>query len=204
MVWRGLYDAFYRRGAPWEIGPRSELVELVRSGRLSPDERPRAVDLGCGSGANPVFLAQSGFDVTGVDFSPVGLSKARDAAAETGVQATCRFVEGDLTADAGGITGPFDLIVDYGTLDDLRGRGRDAMTRLVHDLSAPGTMFLLWCFQSPREELPWISFSGPSRLAPGLLPGEQEERFGDAFDIEKLPEPRPEDHAACYLLTRRA
>jgi len=44
---------------PWEIGPRAELVELVDAGRLRPG---RAIDLGCGTGANAVFLAQRGFE----------------------------------------------------------------------------------------------------------------------------------------------
>ncbi len=51
--------------APWEIGPREEQVGLVEDGALTPC---RAVDLGCGTGANAIFLAQHGFEVTGVDF----------------------------------------------------------------------------------------------------------------------------------------
>jgi methylase of polypeptide subunit release factors len=69
----------YRRGAPWEGPPRQELAELVTSGTLTPQALPpgRAIDLGCGSGTNAIFLAEHGFDVTGVDFSAVALAKAR-------------------------------------------------------------------------------------------------------------------------------
>ena len=35
-----------------------------------------AVDLACGEGRNAVWLAEQGWKVTGVDFSPVGLAKA--------------------------------------------------------------------------------------------------------------------------------
>ena len=45
----------------------------MHAGRLPPG---RAVDLGCGTGANAVFLAQHGFDVTGIDFAPAALAKA--------------------------------------------------------------------------------------------------------------------------------
>lgn len=206
MTSRLVYDLIYRRGAPWEIGPRAELVELVTTGVLAPDALPRAVDLGCGSGANAVFLAEHGFDVTGVDFSPVALARARALAEDAGVTDRCRFVIGDLTAGAGGreVRGPFDLIVDYGTLDDLRGDDRDEMTALVHDLSRPGSRFLLWCFHGDRRGLPWISFKGPSRIAGGIDEGEVERRFADAWDVERLPEPRPETHTACFLLTRRS
>ena len=144
MVWRRLYDMLYRFGAPWEGGPRDELVGLVESERIRPG---RAVDLGCGSGANTVFLAERGFDATGVDFSPVALRKAERAAAQRGVRAT--FVRGDLTAPSiPGVEGTFDLLVDYGTLDDLRGAARVAMANTVKRLSAPGSLFLFWCFSA--------------------------------------------------------
>ncbi len=67
---------------PWESGPRSELVELVSSGRLAPC---RALDLGCGSGANAVFLAEHGFEVTGADFAAAALDKADRLAKAVGV-----------------------------------------------------------------------------------------------------------------------
>ena len=60
MKW--FYEVMYKRfRAPWEIGPREELVTLVEDGALPPC---RAIDLGCGSGANAIYLAQHGFDVT--------------------------------------------------------------------------------------------------------------------------------------------
>jgi hypothetical protein len=100
------------------------------------------------------------------------------------------------------VQGPFDLVVDYGTLDDLRGEGRRAMAALIRQLSTDGTRFLLWCFQAPRHELPWISYSGPSRLFPGLEPGEEQRLFGDWFAVERQPEPPQGSGCACYLLTR--
>jgi len=203
MVSRWVYDLMYRRGAPWEPGPRSELVSLVKDGRLDPGHLSNAIDLGCGSGANAVFLAQHGFNTIGVDFSPVALEKARAAALTAGVANGCRFVEGDLTDPQLNVTGPFELLVDYGTLDDLRGDARAAMARTIIRLAAPASVFLLWCFQADRSSLPWLSMSGPSRIAPGLEPGEEHELFGALFDIERLPQPPVDSPYACYLLTRR-
>jgi len=40
----------------------------------------RVLDLGCGQGRNGAWLAQQGWDVTGVDFSEVALNAARAAA----------------------------------------------------------------------------------------------------------------------------
>jgi SAM-dependent methyltransferase len=73
------YNAMYRRGAPWEGTPRAELVALLESGRLRPRADHRALDLGCGSGADSRLLADHGFDVVGVDFSEVAVDKARAA-----------------------------------------------------------------------------------------------------------------------------
>src|SRR5688572_15021793 len=108
---------------PWETGPRQELVDLVTTGRLRPG---RAVDLGCGTGANAVFLAEHGFEVTGVDFAPAGLAKAAAAARRAGVD--LRTVRADLTdpdRDLRAELGDFDLLVDYGTMDDLSSVRRD-------------------------------------------------------------------------------
>lgn len=199
------YDLIYRFGAPWEGGPRPELVELVTSGVLAPAALPpgRAVDLGCGSGANAVFLAEHGFATTGIDFSPVALRKAERLAAARGVAGRTTWVRGDLTAPSvPGAEGPFDLLVDYGTLDDLAVDGRKAMAGLAKSLARPGARFLLWCFFAAPEELPRISFSGPSKFSPAIAPGEETALFGDAFEIERLPEPSRGPFAA-FLMTRR-
>ena len=48
----------------------------------------RAVDLACGEGRNSIWLAEQGWEVTGVDFSPVGLKKAKRLADLWGVEVT--------------------------------------------------------------------------------------------------------------------
>ncbi|MEO6577494.1 MAG: class I SAM-dependent methyltransferase [Candidatus Limnocylindria bacterium] len=63
--------------------------------QLSPG---RAIDLGCGTGANVLYLAQHGFESTGVDFSPIALRVARKRASAVGMDGHVRFVEGDPTA----------------------------------------------------------------------------------------------------------
>ncbi len=61
-----------------------------------------------------------------------------------------------------GRSGPFDLLVDYGTLDDLDDSGRDAYVHEVVALTRPGTRFLLWCFEWTLA--PW------ERAATAILP----------------------------------
>src|SRR5438128_2550453 len=116
-----MYDLWYRFGTPpWVMGPRPELVRGVADGTLKPG---RALDLGCGTGDNTIFLAQHGCTVTGLDYAPSAIAKARRKAADAGV--TVDFVVDDLTK-LRSVRGQFDLLVDYGTLDDLSTMQRDA------------------------------------------------------------------------------
>jgi SAM-dependent methyltransferase len=64
----------------WSAEPNRFLV--AEADALAPG---RALDLACGEGRNAVWLAGRGWDVTGVDFSAVGLRKAERLAASRGV-----------------------------------------------------------------------------------------------------------------------
>ena len=139
---RLFYDLWYRFGhVPWEIGPREELVQLVGSGRLNPS---KVIDLGCGTGDNAIILAQQGFEVTGVDYASSAIAKAKRKASEAGV--TVRFEVDDLT-NLKKVNGTYDLLVDYGTFDDLSPRDRDKYVLNVIPLIHSGARFLLWCFE---------------------------------------------------------
>lgn len=178
---RAFYDAWYRWGTPpWVGGPREELVKLVSDGRLTPG---RAIDLGCGEGDNAIFLARHGFSVTGLDFAPAAIAKARRKASSAGVEVDFRVA--DLTRLTG-VGGPFDLLVDYGTLDDLTSLQRDAYIRHVLPLAGPASRFLLWCFEWDLRfgERLLTSIMPFGKLA--LAPGEVELRFGQDFEIESI------------------
>src|SRR5512133_724464 len=128
------YEITYRYfRAPWEIGPRQELVALVESHALRPG---RAIDLGCGTGANAIFLAQHGFEVTGVDFASAAIEKARQRAAGAGVQVN--FLVDDLT-NLSRVEGTFDFLLDYGVLDDLRPHQRGPYLQNILPLTHPGS-----------------------------------------------------------------
>jgi SAM-dependent methyltransferase len=183
---------------PWEMGPREELVGLVESGLVGPC---RAIDLGCGTGSNAIFLAQHGFEVTGVDFAASAIEKAKRRANAAGVRA--QFVVDDLT-NLRKVKGTFDLLVDYGALDDLGRPDRDLYVRNMLPLTRAGSRYLLWCFEwSVRwweRLIPF--FEGP------FEPGEAEQRFGEYFQIERIAGKTnlsgwPRGFAA-YLMTRKA
>jgi len=198
------YDRMYRSGAPWESGPRQVLVELCESGRVAASHLGggRAIDLGCGSGADSIYLAQQGFAVTGVDFSQVAIGKAQTAAIDVGVEV--KFVVADLLAlPADPVPGPFDLLFDGGTIDDFPPAVRPRVAETATRLAAPGAMFVMWCFYAERGELPIMSFSGPSRFgAPPIEPGEETDLFGSDWGIERLDLAESALHEACFVMTR--
>ena len=201
MVSSRVYDWLYRIWAPWDrVGVRDDLVDFLRDWNVTPQHHPRAIDLGCGTGANVVYLAQQGFDATGVDFSAVAIARARTRAASA--NAHPRFVCGDLTAPAiEGLDGPFDLLVDFGTLDDLRGDDRRAMAATIDRLARPGSLFLEYCFYGRTEELPRFSFRGTSRMS-HIAPGELEDLFGATWTVAPYRE-YPDWKVAVFVLEHR-
>src|SRR5262245_25723045 len=78
---------------PWETNrPSAELQRVLAEYGIRPC---RAVELGCGTGTNAVWLAGLGFEVAAIDLSPVAIAQARVRAAEAGV--AVRFLAADLT-----------------------------------------------------------------------------------------------------------
>src|SRR3954468_4007884 len=70
------WDAKYseRSGALWSGQPNGRLV--AEAAGLTPG---RALDVGCGEGADAIWLAQRGWTVTAIDISDVAVSRARQA-----------------------------------------------------------------------------------------------------------------------------
>ena len=199
MKW--MYELMYRYSfisIPWDTGPREGLVSLVESGRVKPC---RAIDLGSGTASNVIYLAQHGFEVTGVDYSPAAIEMGRARAREAGVEVG--FIEDDLT-NLQHVNDTFDLLVDYGTLDDLSPPQRDLYMKNVLLLTHQGSLFLLYCFE---WELRWWErlLAGIGSMA--MEPGEAEVRFGDYFEIERVAGEKTGSRFmpayAIYLMTRK-
>ena len=88
----------------WSGNPNPRLVEHASD--LTPGA---ALDVGCGEGADVVWLAGRGWQVTGVDVSQVALDRAAQHAEERGVAERTSFAQVDLVAgDA--LPGDFDLV----------------------------------------------------------------------------------------------
>lgn len=70
-----------------------------------------ALDLGAGEGADAIWLASHGWQVTAVDISDTALSRARSTAEQAGVADRISFQQADLAA--GFPSGSFDLVTAH-------------------------------------------------------------------------------------------
>jgi SAM-dependent methyltransferase len=98
----------------------------------------RAIDLASGEGRNAVWLAERGWWVTGVDFSEVGLEKARALANARGVQA--EWVAADLRRYTPEPQA-FDLVLVFYL--QVPAAQRRPIVRAAAGAVAPGGRFLL-------------------------------------------------------------
>jgi SAM-dependent methyltransferase len=111
---------------PWDTGrPEPLLVEFVTSGGVA---LGRTLEIGAGTGTNAVWLAERGFDVLGVDVSPLAVERAQ--AKMKGRALCCRFATLDFLA-APVPDGPFHFVFDRGcfhVFDEPRERARFAVS----------------------------------------------------------------------------
>ena len=155
---------------PWDSRVQPpELVAFVENHTPG-----KALDVGCGAGSNTVYLAEKGWDATGVDFVPRAINIARTRAARAGVAP--RLLVGDVTRlSALGIGRDFALIFDKGCFHCIAESDRDRYVKEVTALAATGATALLFGFIRGQRSTPL----GP----PGLIGGEVRERFDTAWDL---------------------
>ena len=129
-------DAQAPEDLPWNHTTPSDFLEQVVAAR--PDGG-RALDLGCGSGADTVYLAQHGWQVTSLDFMPQAVEMTRKRAEAAGVTVDVQVA--DITTWPG--DGTFDLIVDAGCLHALGMADRPAYRRQLLQWLAIGGVYVL-------------------------------------------------------------
>jgi SAM-dependent methyltransferase len=148
-----VYRLAYRLGLTvWQrSAPPSDLVALVEgTAALMPG---RALDLGCGTGTDTIYLATQGWEVTAVDMVPKALATARQRAHFAGV--TPQFIEGDVTSLQDlGVGDGYALVLDFGCFHTLPHDRRPAYVTSVSRAAAPGATLLLYGFTRPPKAAP--------------------------------------------------
>lgn len=70
-----------------------------------------ALDVGCGAGAEAIWLASQGWQVSGADIAEEALARAAERAAAAGLADRVRWIRADLTSWEPGIT--YDLVTTH-------------------------------------------------------------------------------------------
>lgn len=168
-------ESFYQgEEARWSGEPNQALVR-----ELSSLEPGRALDIGCGEGADLLWLARRGWEVRGIDHAPTAVARTQlliDAAiaADAGLRAEVREASFPLTAETGQELTGFDLVTcSYGQLP----RTAVTVAALQQAVDIGGILLFIHHDFGPDE----------SARAEGIvLPHWLAEQLGPNFRVEKL------------------
>lgn len=167
-----LYRTMYRLGlTPWdqEQIPSQLITRIAAADRLEPGV---ALDLGCGTGRHATYLAEHGWEVTGIDVAPRAIALARSRSAR--VSWALADLNGEsITPIKERLRDRATLILDVGCLHGLDDTGRAAWSHIVNTVAAPGASLLLRAASPrPRQSI------GPR----GILPEEITSRLGPGWE----------------------
>lgn len=160
---RAFWDARYgEREQIWSGAANQGLRDVVTG--MAPG---RALDLGCGEGADSIWLAEAGWHVTGIDISDTALSRAHAAADARGIpDQQIDWMQVDLAQ--GFPEGAFDLVSACFLASPIHLPRADVMRRAAGAVASGGTLLVVshaagppWAgnnhgprdFPSPAEEL---------------------------------------------------
>jgi 2-polyprenyl-3-methyl-5-hydroxy-6-metoxy-1,4-benzoquinol methylase len=132
------WDELYRsRGSVWSGEPNESLVKQVSSLPSG-----TALDVGCGEGADVIWLARRGWRVTAVDISGVALERAKKSATQSGekVAEKIEWVRTDLTESVPA-NDSYDLVCAF--FMHLPKAERNALFHGLADLVTPGGSLLI-------------------------------------------------------------
>ena len=146
----------------WSGNPNDVLVQ-----EISGSDPGRALDLGCGEGADAVWLAQQGWRVTAVDISRVALDRAARHAVAAGVADRIDWQQHDLGNSFP--AGVFDLV----SAQFLHSRGdwpRERILRTAASAVAPGGVLLVVGHAEPwkRGDHADVHFPTPDEVLEAL------------------------------------
>jgi len=167
------WEERYAEGARFWSGRVNATTAAVASGL----PRGSALEIGCGEGADAVWLAERGWTVTAVDVSPTAISRARAAADERGLADRVRFLVADAVDDLP--AGTYDLVVssflhswepDFPRIDILR-RAADRVASGGRLLAVSHAAAPPWSTHADAEDHPVLLTPAEELPLLGLDPG---------------------------------
>lgn len=170
------FEATYRGTPPWDIGrPQPELIRLENLGEI---KGPGVLDVGCGTGDNALFLAEHGYQITGIDTAPTAIAKATRKARKRNLKADFLVFDALELESLGRV---FNTVVDSGLFHVLSNGERSRFLRGLAAVLAPGGVYHLLCFSRREKRL-----LGPRRLSPEEIRG----CFSGPWEEKRLEEAR--------------
>jgi SAM-dependent methyltransferase len=134
------FDSAYRGTPPWDIGrPQKEFVELVRRGEITGS----VLDIGCGTGEHALFFAGEGYEVWGIDSSPLAIGKAKEKAAGRGLKVQFLVLN---ALDLPRLNRKFDTSTDSGLFHTLSDEDRPLFVDNLAAILSPGGKYFMLCF----------------------------------------------------------
>ncbi|NVB79746.1 MAG: class I SAM-dependent methyltransferase [Kofleriaceae bacterium] len=135
--WEQLWEKTLREH-PDKVAQRPPNAQLIAEiGGLPPG---RALDAGCGHGAESLWLAAHGWQVTAVDFSAAALAHGRSTAEAMGIAARIEWIEGDLATWAAE-PAHYDLVVSLYV--HVAGSVEEMVQRMASAVAPGGTLFMI-------------------------------------------------------------
>jgi cyclopropane fatty-acyl-phospholipid synthase-like methyltransferase len=120
-------------------------VGVIESGKVPIG---RALDLGCGTGTNAIYLAQHGFTVTAIDFSRRAISLAKRKTRSAQLTDRVRYERGDVTLmRRWALGGSIDFAFDIGCFHNLKADARQRYVLALTGVLKPGAIYMLYAFE---------------------------------------------------------
>lgn len=163
---RHVYDAAYTGVPNWDIGrPQQAFLELLDAGLV----RSPVLDVGCGTGELSLFLARQGYDVLGIDLSPLAITQARQKARSRRIPVQFLAWDALELPRLRRATLSFQTVVDSAMFHVLGDRERDKFIDGLGEVLRSGGLYCVLGDASHR-----------GRPGYGITPAELRRRFDEA------------------------
>lgn len=152
---------------PWDMRIPSRELTRVLQARLIHGRT--ALEMGCGTGTNAVFLAEQQFAVTAVDGAPLAITQARQLAAERQVHVEWILADVCQLPD---LHRTFDFVFDRGCYHCVRQTPLNGYRETLQRVTQAGSQFLVLTGNANETRE-----GGPPRLREQELRAEFEPQF---------------------------
>jgi 2-polyprenyl-3-methyl-5-hydroxy-6-metoxy-1,4-benzoquinol methylase len=143
LLRRIAFNFVYLFSPPWDTGiPAPEVIRFI-AGKTPGN----VIDVGCGTGTNLLYLAQQKWMVTGIDFAPLAIDKAK--------RKLENYPKTLLVANVTKLSelelpGPYDLALDMGCLHSLSEIDRLSYIKGLEKWIKPNGVWMVYSFQPSK------------------------------------------------------